>query len=115
MDRPKCNYGGCEKLAERVGNGWRNYCAIHRKLKFDGKQRRQRTRVGNGRLKNPYSKSYCRKLIPAIKCSLCGWEGPCDRHRIKMGCEGGKYVEGNIIVLCPNCHRLVHLNKLVLK
>lgn len=45
--------------------------------------------------------------IPNDKCSRCGWDkGPCDRHRkIK---ELG-YIEGNVVILCPNCHRLESL------
>lgn len=41
-------------------------------------------------------------------CSLCGWLGPCDKHRLKAGKDGGGYTPGNIIVVCPNCHRLLH-------
>ncbi len=42
-----------------------------------------------------------------IKCNRCGWcEAPCDRHKKipKLG-----YVKDNVVVLCPNCHRLVTL------
>ena len=42
-------------------------------------------------------------------CILCGWDkGTLDQHRIKPGREGGKYENGNILHLCPNCHRLEH-------
>jgi len=44
----------------------------------------------------------------AKSCSLCGWVGPCDFHRIIAGKDGGKYVWSNIAILCPNCHRLHH-------
>ena len=41
------------------------------------------------------------------RCSLCGWDkAPCDRHRVEP--KNG-YREGNVIPLCPNCHRLVTL------
>lgn len=42
------------------------------------------------------------------KCERCGWnEGPCDRHRVipSLG-----YIDSNIIILCPNCHRLETFN-----
>ena len=29
-----------------------------------------------------------------------------------MGSEGGRYVYGNVVILCPNCHRLAHRNLL---
>ena len=45
---------------------------------------------------------------PINKCTICGWDGPCDTHRIIPGKDGGKYVKGNVISICPNCHRLIH-------
>lgn len=42
-------------------------------------------------------------------CQRCGWNKSfCDKHRIVGGNKGGKYKKGNIIVLCPNCHRVEH-------
>lgn len=43
------------------------------------------------------------------KCSLCGWIGPCDIHKKE---QGGQYNMKNVISICPNCHRLVHLGKI---
>lgn len=43
------------------------------------------------------------------RCEKCGWDKAyCDRHRLdhKLG-----YVEGNVIILCPNCHRLAEIAK----
>lgn len=48
-------------------------------------------------------------LFPNNKCELCGWEGVCDRHRKISGKNGGKYTKDNVIVVCPNCHRMIHL------
>lgn len=52
------------------------------------------------------------KKIDRSKCTLCGWTGPCDTHRIKYGCNGGTYTQGNVMVICPNCHRLIHSKQL---
>jgi hypothetical protein len=41
-------------------------------------------------------------------CSICGWVGHCDKHRIKLGKDGGRYTKDNVLVLCPNCHRHYH-------
>lgn len=50
-----------------------------------------------------------RNLLSGNPCQVCGWnKANCDLHRIIPGNKGGKYTEDNIIVLCPNCHRLVH-------
>jgi hypothetical protein len=39
-------------------------------------------------------------------CEKCGWsESSCDRHRIDPS-KG--YFRENVIVLCPNCHRVEH-------
>jgi hypothetical protein len=52
-------------------------------------------------------------VVDNSKCELCGWDkAPCDRHRIKP--EAG-YRRGNVIVLCPNCHRLVTLGRVSLE
>jgi len=40
------------------------------------------------------------------QCPLCGWYGPLDSHRLVPGKDGGEYLLGNVINICPNCHRL---------
>ena len=52
------------------------------------------------------------KLFPNHQCSVCGWVGPCDRHRVISGRDGGEYIEANVQILCPNCHKLKHLGRL---
>jgi 5-methylcytosine-specific restriction endonuclease McrA len=45
-----------------------------------------------------------RANIDNKKCDRCGWDkAPCDRHRVdpKKG-----YTKSNVVILCPNCHRL---------
>lgn len=44
-------------------------------------------------------------------CQLCGSSYNLHRHHIRYGACGRKTYIGNIIVLCSNCHRLVHSNK----
>jgi hypothetical protein len=91
----KCCIVGCDKLTSSKGivNGRRRYdihCATHRK----------------DRIRKPP------KVVIEInlsKCSSCGWDGPCDKHRVVAGKDGGRYVASNVISLCPNCHRLTHL------
>jgi len=46
-------------------------------------------------------------------CSHDGCETPFDRrevHRVKNGCNGGRYTEHNTIVLCFTHHHLEHIN-----
>jgi 5-methylcytosine-specific restriction endonuclease McrA len=45
-----------------------------------------------------------------IPCEKCGWDkATCDRHHVVPLSAGGDDSPDNIIVLCPNCHRLAHL------
>ena len=48
-----------------------------------------------------------------IGCSNCGWkESSCDVHHIVPRKQGGTDDNNNLTVLCPNCHRLAHTDKL---
>ena len=103
MIRKKCKIKGCHRLGRFKGvvNGhkkWGNICSYHHK-------------GGLERLINkPYS--MYKGHIPNDKCELCGWDkAPCDRHR-KEPMRG--YVKENVVVLCPNCHRLVTMGFIVL-
>jgi hypothetical protein len=85
--RKKCVVKGCGKRQRRKGfraNGprWGRTCDAHHR----------RATLAS------------RKRVPNQTCERCGWDkAPCDRHRLDPA-KG--YVEGNVIVLCPNCHRL---------
>lgn len=42
-------------------------------------------------------------------CSLCGWnESTCDIHHIIQKKHGGSDDMDNLILVCPNCHRIIH-------
>lgn len=44
-----------------------------------------------------------------VGCSICGWnESTCDVHHIIPKKEGGSDNFDNLIVVCPNCHRICH-------
>ena len=44
-------------------------------------------------------------------CQICGSTSFLHRHHIRYGACGRKTYLGNIIVLCEECHRIVHSNK----
>jgi hypothetical protein len=102
--RPKCSVEGCGNTAKSNGHlkdgsrKYRKYCRKHIAI-ISGTKRK-----GSVALR--------RERFPNKKCILCGWEGPCDRHRIVLGKDGGQYRKGNVAILCPNCHRLLHLGRL---
>ena len=42
-------------------------------------------------------------------CSICGWnESSCDIHHIVPKSKGGTNDADNLIIVCPNCHRVIH-------
>lgn len=84
-----CNIENCKRVVRNKGrdkNGERKYDVVC------DKHHRQK---GNSlKIEN----------CPNEKCERCGWnKAYCDRHRIKP--ELG-YIKSNVIILCPNCHRL---------
>ena len=55
------------------------------------------------------------KVIKRMKlgCFNCGWDkAHCDIHHIVPSSAGGLDSHDNLTVLCPNCHRLAHENKI---
>lgn len=124
-----CIIDGCEK--QRISCGlrkgkryFRKYCNKHYVEHYNIKDK-IKNRCSNWRKKHPDAyKNWAIKNIYSqynglkpeeyselrdIPCSICGWnKTTCDFHRKKYGRNGGQYTKENIIVLCPNCHRLVH-------
>jgi 5-methylcytosine-specific restriction endonuclease McrA len=44
-----------------------------------------------------------------IACVICSWnEAHCDDHHIIPLSEGGLNQLNNIVIICPNCHRVIH-------
>ena len=91
----------------------------YRKCKIEGCNNMARNRGGQKRGTlcdkhhlRQYPKWKLKKRLEKLPCQKCGWNlAPCDIHRIIPGSQGGKYTTDNVIVLCPNCHRLIHRGK----
>lgn len=51
------------------------------------------------------------KLQNKPHCEFCGNDNEkiLQIHHIKPVCEGGNNAEKNLIILCPNCHKLAHV------
>jgi hypothetical protein len=55
------------------------------------------------------------KIFENKPCELCGWsESTCDIHHIVEVSDGGKNELDNLVVVCPNHHRMIH-NDLISK
>ena len=99
IKQSKCIVEGCHRLQANKGldgEGIRRYdlyCEYHRR----GRHKTQKK---------------ARLTLDLSKCSIDGEIIPCDRHRIVNGKDGGKYETGNVISVCPNCHRKIHLGLL---
>lgn len=88
-ERGVCEIDGCNSLV--AIKGYHNGVAYYRKT-CESHRNHHRPNHNNG----------------IETCSICGWVGHCDTHRIKQGKDGGRYGIGNIMILCPNCHRHHH-------
>ena len=97
-----CVVLGCNTPAGSKGlhNGRRRYS------KYCDKHRYEKKKKSPGHPKNTTPP------LDTSTCHLCEWKGSCDKHRIIPGKKGGCYTRDNIIVICPNCHRLIHYGKL---
>ncbi len=115
--RPICIIKKCGNLVakhyKRKDGSWvyRKLCCPHHRRKYN------MSRKPTDFLKQKEYSRYGEVAdMDHSECSLCGWDkAECDRHRMKFGCDGGKYTLGNTISVCPNCHRLIHRGKLKIK
>ena len=107
-NRPRCALKGCDNLAlprSKKRGGYNKLCSTHMKVKYGMPQYRVEGTSG----------AAMKRRFPNKECSACGWQGPCDRHRVIPETLGGGYTIGNVTILCPNCHRLVHMGLLVVE
>ncbi len=99
MNKKTCQIMGCDNVARNKGSNTKgiiygNKCSKHH---------RQSSKLNSKDKKRHFDNK---------KCEECGWNKAfCDRHRIKK--EVG-YRKGNVVILCPNCHRLITLGLLTL-
>ncbi len=93
-----CEYPNCKRVTRNKGYykgkiRYDRFCGWHHKR--------------SGKQPSPY---FLKNSLPNKQCEVCGWKKAfCDRHRIKP--EIG-YTKENIMILCPNCHRLEGLGLL---
>jgi len=65
----------------------------------------------NSQRSEDISTTRLQSIIGHLPCELCGWnEATRDIHHIVPVSQGGTNTLCNIIVLCPNHHRMVHKN-----
>ena len=103
------------KLRENKGGVW-----TKERREYISKLAKERM-LGNKNPQKPLDYEYSGKVVAISrkkelvgdKCQFCEWDdAPCDGHHLKSIKDGGKHKIDNIIILCPNCHRLLHYEKL---
>ena len=100
----KCRYPGCSEIG-----AWRKGEKINKRLCLPHYLELVPTAFEHT------NKDKLRNSGFTKKCMVCGWDKTlCDIHRIVSKKNGGKYEAGNVISLCPNCHRMLHRKKLVI-
>lgn len=110
MNGPECSIEGCNRKSRKKQRRGKIYfeslCNRHTEEKYrPGRKRPGRDNKRERKI---------RQFGDATLCVLCGWCGPCDFHRVIPGCRGGGYDDGNVVIVCPNCHRLLHRGMLVI-
>lgn len=86
-----CSVDGCVRRYSAKG-----FCAVHYVKEF-----RPRRDVYRGSMAKGY--------LAAWPCQICGYNRMhSDIHRLVSGKDGGAYSPGNMVALCPRCHREVH-------
>lgn len=98
-ERKQCTVEGCNRMGRNKGR-FKDKTVYGSKCVFHHRKYRQ---------DKDFPMAIAHKF-PNNKCSVCEWDkAPCDRHKLEP--EKG-YVEGNVVILCPNCHRLAGMGLL---
>lgn len=96
-------------IAEEVGCGWTTVHVRMKKYKIDRKCMSDYTDPNKAGIAY-----WVRRMnIEIGKCEICSWDkGTCDVHHRIPKKDGGTNERSNLILICPNCHRLIHEKKL---
>ena len=104
-----CENCGKSFKSQKIRNGRHIYCNDCKRKVIHYKNINSLTSI-----KDLSKRTITKILLRANKgCSICGWnESTCDIHHIIPKSKGGNNEHNNLIIVCPNCHRIIHtLNK----
>ena len=100
-----CEKCGKEFISTKIKNGRHIHCNDCKRKTVHFKD------INNISSIKDLSKRTITKLLYRAKkgCSICGWnESTCDIHHILEKHNGGTDEMSNLILVCPNCHRIIH-------
>lgn len=119
-DHPNWKGAKKKKICEECGKEFEYYPSVRPDAKYCSKKCLSKAMKIKMRGPGTYSSRHCatqqsRKRFPN-ECAICGWnEGRCDSHHIIAVSDNGSHSLDNIIMLCPNHHRLARENKISIK
>ena len=91
-----CTYCNTSFLS---GSKEAKYCSNSCKLKSYRKNQ----------ITNEFATKSLQRILSHLPCELCGWDATTrDVHHIVPVSQGGKNTLDNVIVVCPNHHRMYH-------
>ena len=73
------------------------------------------TKKGKRYLLQPTQEDYNEMRRRNKKCYFCDYDRVLDVHHILEKSKGGRNNKKNLIVICPNCHALIHREHLILR
>jgi len=99
-------------ICEKCGDAFYGYIRKGRKIHCDSCKRKPS--VFNPKNILEISKRTITKILKRANkgCAICGWnESTCDIHHIVQQKDGGSDNNDNLIIVCPNHHRIIHTEK----
>ena len=105
-----------EKNCDVCGKPFKTKCSHAKHCSRTCTNRKAKARLKDARSKGKYRYHISAKIYKEfgdLKCFYCGWDkDKCDIHHIVPRVKGGTDEYSNLTIACPNCHRLIHKDKL---
>lgn len=92
---------------------------LNRRFEMNNQNREPKETVATIYYRDPYLKEMVKRIAEG-KCQYCGADAPfkdknkepyLEEHHVKRLADGGKDTIDNVVAVCPNCHRKMHILK----
>lgn len=112
-----CSLSCCAKAPKNIhvhdrtcincNHNFKSKCADTKYCTNSCKQQYRRKQI----ITKNYATKSLQRILGHLPCELCGWSDSIrDVHHIIPVSKGGKNTLDNVLVLCPNHHRMIHHN-----